>query len=114
MTVTRRELEPFGVRIVGIAAIAHDEVTIATIHHNCIEAHDTTIASAAGCTFFDFTTSLSEESIDDFHLRYEALRIDDEIGFAAVIVDGKLPCDTRSLRQNGGRYEREYQEGDEG
>jgi len=90
MTVTRREFKPLGVRIVWIAAIADDKVAIATVHHDCVEAQDATIAGAADGAFFNRTTTFAEEAIDDFHLRDEALRIDDEIRFATVVVDRKL------------------------
>src|SRR5215211_5416744 len=97
VTVARRKFEPLDVGILRIAAIADDEIAVATVHHDCVEPQNATIASAANRTFLNRATALGEEAIDDLHLRDKALRIDDEIGFAAVIVDGKLSRDIRSL-----------------
>ena len=80
-----------------IATIADDEVTVATIHDDCVEPQNATIAGGAHCTLYDRATAFSEEPVDDLHLRDEALRIDHEIGLTAIVVNGKLSRDTRSL-----------------
>jgi len=90
MTMTRREFKPLGVRIVWVAAIADDKVSITTIHHDSVEAQDATIASAADSALYNRTTAFGEKAIDDLHLRDETLRIDDEVRFATVVVDGEL------------------------
>ena len=72
------------------AAIANNEVTVSTVHHHRVETQEATIAGAADHTLLNRATAFGKEAIDDFHLGDKALRIYDEVGFTAVIVDGKL------------------------
>src|SRR5215207_1379654 len=99
--MTRRKLKPRRIRIVWIAAIADHEVSVAAIHHDCIEPQNATITSSADRTFLDRASTFGEQPIDNLHLRDEALRIDYQIGLASIVINGKHSRDAGSLRKDG-------------
>src|SRR5262249_55969041 len=82
MTVAGRKYEPLSVRVVRVAAITNHKVPVSTVQENCVESKDSPIAGCTNSTFLKRTSSLIEETIDDLHLRYEALRVDSEVWLA--------------------------------
>src|SRR5205823_12593358 len=64
------------------AAVAHDEVAVAHVHDDGVEAQQAAIAGAAHDLLIDGAGAVAgrEVAVDDLHLRDEALGIDGQVG----------------------------------
>src|SRR6185369_5603354 len=97
MAVARGKYKPLGVRVVWIAAIADNEIRIATVHHDGIEAQDTTVAGSTNHPFLEGATFLCKQTVDDLHLCGETLWIDNKVGLTTIVVNGELSGNAGSL-----------------
>ena len=97
MPVTRSKHEILCIGIIGIASVAHDQVTVAAVYEDGVETQNPPVAWASDRSFQDCAGSVVEETVNNLHLRREALRVNGQIRFSAVVVHRENPSYVRPL-----------------
>jgi hypothetical protein len=96
--MARVEDEERGVGVARIAAVAHHEIATAAVHDDGVETQETAVAAVPNDALGDGAVVGREIAIDDLHLRDKPLRVDGQVGFAVVVVNGIIARHAGALR----------------